>query len=106
MKRDMSPGGPTRDPGREVHEEIEFYLEERAREFEASGMDPEEARRAAARAFGDKQRIEAEVGRIRRGRKRDEGRSRIMSSLAQDLRLSIRGIKNRPATGLSATRWA
>ena len=96
MKREMSPGGPTRDPRKEVQEEIEFYLEERTREFEASGMEPEEARQAAARAFGDKQRIEAEVGRIRRGRRRDEGRSMIMSSLAQDLRLSFRGIKSRP----------
>jgi len=96
MKRDMAPGGTTRDHRKEVQEEIDFYLEQRAREFEAAGMNPDEARRAAARAFGDKERIEAEVSRIRRGRKRDEGRSRIMASLTQDLRLTFRGLRKRP----------
>ena len=54
MKRDMAPGGPTGDPKKEVQAEIDHYLEERAREFEASGMAPEEARESAARAFGDR----------------------------------------------------
>ena len=96
MKRDMAPGGPTGDPKKEVQAEIDHYLEERAREFEASGMAPEEARESAARAFGDRERIAAEVRRIRRGRERDEGRSRIMASIAQDLKLSVRGLVRRP----------
>lgn len=68
MKRDMAPGGPAGDPKKEVQAEIDHYLEERTREFEASGMAPEEARESAARAFGDKERIAAEVHRIQRGR--------------------------------------
>ena len=96
MKRDMPPGGPGSDPGREVEEELAFYLEERAREFEARGMSPEEARAAAERAFGDRARIEAEVQRIRRGRERDQGRARIMSSIAQDIKLALRGLRRRP----------
>ncbi len=96
MKRDMPPGGPSSDPGREIEEELAFYLEERAREFEARGMSPEEARAAAERAFGDRARIEAEVQRIRRGRERDQGRARIMSSIAQDIKLALRGLRRRP----------
>ena len=38
---------------REVREEIVFYLEMRAQEFERQGMEPEEAMLAAVRAFGD-----------------------------------------------------
>ena len=38
MKRDMPPGGHDGHAGKEVQAEIDFYLEERAREFEASGM--------------------------------------------------------------------
>ena len=96
MKRDMTPGGTSGDPRKEVREEIDFYLEQRARDFEAAGMNPDEARRAAAGAFGDKEQIEAELGRIRRGRERDEGRSRIMASLTQDLKLTFRGLRKRP----------
>lgn len=96
MRRELPPGGPVPDPEREVREEIEHYLEERARELEADGMDPEAARAEAGRAFGDVTRIEAEVEKIRRGRKRDEGRTRVMESIRQDLKLALRSVVRRP----------
>jgi len=51
---------------RDTREEIRFYLEERAREFEEQGHPPEEARRLAEEAFGDVEQIRARVERIRR----------------------------------------
>ena len=96
MRREMPPGGPVPDPEREVREEIEHYLEERARELVEQGVDPEQARVQASRAFGNVARIEAEVGRIRRGRRRDQGRTRMMESIRQDLKLAFRGLMARP----------
>lgn len=94
-----APLGP-RDPREEAQEEIDFYLEERAREFEAEGMTPEEARRAAFEAFGDKDRIEAEVARIDESHLRSQGRSRIVTSIVHDLKVSMRRIRKAP--GFSA----
>lgn len=96
MKRDLPPGASGDDPEREVREEIRFHLEERARELEAEGMDPEEARREAGRTFGDVERIAARSARIRRGRQRDEGRTRMKSALMQDLKIAVRGLLKRP----------
>ncbi|HKJ01109.1 MAG TPA: permease prefix domain 1-containing protein, partial [Longimicrobiales bacterium] len=47
----------------EVREEIAFYLEMRAREFEEAGLDPRTAWREAVRAFGDPERIRKRVVR-------------------------------------------
>lgn len=99
VRRDLPPGGPGGDPDREVREEIDFHLEERARELEAEGFGPEEARREAARTFGDVGRIEAEVRRIRRGRERDEGRRMMMEALRRDVGLALRRIRRQPGFG-------
>jgi predicted permease len=42
---------------REIREEIRFHLEERARELEAQGYSPEEARGRARQAFGDPEKV-------------------------------------------------
>ena len=95
-KRDLPPGTAQQDIHREVKAEIEHHLEERARELEAQGMDPDRAREEARRAFGDIPEIEAAVHRIRKGRRRDEGRSMMLESVMQDLKLAARGILMRP----------
>jgi predicted permease len=71
-----------RDAGRDVRAEIAFHLEMRAQELVAEGMSPEEARRAAAAAFGDVAAVEAEVsslatGTARRRRLRDALRAAV-----------------------------
>ncbi|NNM34874.1 MAG: FtsX-like permease family protein, partial [Gemmatimonadetes bacterium] len=96
MRRELPPGGPRGDLDRQVREEIELHLEERAREFEEMGMEPAEALAEAQRAFGDVERIEAQMGRIRRKHGRDMGRWMMMEGLRQDLRLAVRGVLRRP----------
>ena len=59
----LSPGGE--GASEDVRREIELHLELRAREFEAQGMTPEAARKAALEAFGDRGAVEAEVRILR-----------------------------------------
>ena len=67
MKRRFHlPRGPE-SASDEVRREIELHLDLRAREVEAQGMTPADARRAAAAAFGDRSEIEAEVSTLRGG---------------------------------------
>ncbi len=59
----LSPGGE--GASEDVRREIELHLELRAREFEAEGMSPADARTAALEAFGDRWAIESEVRTLR-----------------------------------------
>ncbi len=85
---------PDRDA--EVREEIRFHLQERARELEAEGLPPEEARRRAREAFGDPERVAARVLSTHRRHDRDEGRTRMLDAWAKDLALAARGLRRRP----------
>ena len=76
---------------REVHEEIVFYLEMRAQEFEQQGMEPEEAMLAAVRAFGDPGQIRSQVVREVGMRSRWTQFMGFVESLLQDLRYGTRG---------------
>ena len=58
----------------EVDEEIDFHIEMRARELAASGLPPDEARREAARVFGDLGGIRDECITIDRRRLQRDGR--------------------------------
>src|ERR1041385_2789329 len=89
----------TRGPGDapdEVRREIELHLELRAREFEAQGMSPEAARRAALEAFGDRSAIESEVSEMRGTTLRERGRRDRLGELAQDVRIALRGLARAP----------
>lgn len=58
-RRRVPPPGLGASPHDEIHDEVEFHLEERARELvETEGLDPIEARREAERRFGDRAAIE------------------------------------------------
>lgn len=94
------PDHPLEDQARRgVHDEIEHYLEERTREFEAQGMSPGEARTAAEEAFGDVERITEQVEHARR-RSSAKGRRWRMEGWMQDLRFALRGALRHP--GLTA----
>ena len=58
---------PLEDPDQtgpdDLREEISFYLEERARELEARGMEIAEARKVAERAFGNVEEVDIGAGR-------------------------------------------
>jgi predicted permease len=80
----------------DVQQELDHHLELRAREFEARGMSPAEARQAALDSFGDRQSIEAQVRAEREStvRRRDWGY--WWSELLQDVRVAWRGLRRTP----------
>ena len=81
----------------EVRREIELHLDLRAREFEAQGMSATDARRAAAAAFGDRSEIEAEVSTLRGGTLAARRQRDRLGDLAQDIRITLRGLRRSPA---------
>src|SRR5262247_4491955 len=72
---------------RELEEEMRFHLEMKAQENAEAGMEPEEARYAARRQFGN-QTLLWEVSR-------DMWSYRILETLAQDLRYAFRMFRKR-----------
>jgi predicted permease len=80
----------------DLHDEIRFHLEERAKEFMEAGLDADAAWRAALDAFGDVEKIEAEV----RGWAKTGGWKRrgweMISSLLHDIRYAVRTLVNKP----------
>ena len=93
------PGGAP-DPRREVDDEVEDYLERRARELVAEGMAPDEARRAAEAAFGDVDGVRRACvriqGRLQRRRRLLATVRGVAGGLAQDLRVGARALLRRP----------
>jgi predicted permease len=86
----------------EVDEEIAFHLEERMRELEERGMDPEAAREEAHREFGDVAEARAELAEMGRRRVRQSRRTGWWSELRQDVRYSGRALLRSPGFALVA----
>lgn len=80
----------------EVDEELAFHLDRLTRDFEARGMSPAEARRAAEERFGDPERIRRMAFREERSRVQQQKRGHYMDNLRQDLRYAIRQLWRRP----------
>ena len=95
------PDGPRR-VSRDVRRELELHLELRAREFEARGMSPEEARNAALDAFGDREFVEREVRSIRESTVRERQSRDRLGELRQDIAVGLRGLRRTPAFTLVA----
>ena len=85
-----------RRPDADVDDELRFHLEMRAREYEARGMDPGEARRATLERFGDVDRIGGELRAHDLRRQRERNRREFMSDLTQDLRYGLRNLARTP----------
>ena len=62
----------------EIDEEFQFHLEQRARDSEAEGMDPAEARRDAERGFGDTRRYREQGEKVLRGHGRKLARASLV----------------------------
>ncbi len=90
------------DVSDEVREEIRFYLEMRAKEFEASGLDPASARREAVRAFGDPDEIRRRMMREARMTRWTTAFREWVGSMAQDLRIALRSYRREPLFTLVA----
>jgi predicted permease len=76
----------------EIHEEIQFHLSERIREYERRGLSPDAARRAALAKFGNPSVVQDRGYDVRGGG--------AMESILQDARYAVRLLWNRP--GFSA----
>lgn len=90
------PVGPE-DPAREVDRELAFHLEMRAREFEAEGLSPEAARRAAEESFGDVASVAAECRTERHRRRRVRRVRELLTDIGADARVAARGLRRDPA---------
>ena len=86
--------GPNVDA--DVDDELEFHIDMRARDLEARGLAPDDARRAARERFGDAARIGAELRAHDQHRNRLTHRRDMLSDLWQDLRLAVRGLQRTP----------
>jgi putative ABC transport system permease protein len=84
----------------EVEDEIAFHLDAKARDLEALGLSPEEARREAVSQFGDPERWRRETLAESRRRVRARERRWARDSLMGDLRAALRYIRRRPSLAL------
>lgn len=84
----------------EVADEIAFHLDARARDLEARGLSPEEARREALSQFGDPGRWSRETLAESQKRVRALDRRWARDSLFNDLRAALRYIRRRPSLAL------
>src|SRR5436190_7732501 len=84
-----------READAELRAEIRLHLEEQIEENLAGGMNPEQARAAAMRAFGPVALVEEQC--------RDARRVAIVQNLAQDLRYSLRSLRQQPMLVGAAT---
>lgn len=94
--RSFSPGQVRSDSDAEIHEEIELYLELRAKELEEEGYGPAEARRIAEERFGDADGIEDQLRRQARRTRAKRETMMTMSALKQDLIYALRTFRRNP----------
>ena len=73
----------------EIREELQFHIDQQTEANIRAGMKPEEARRAALRAFGQLNTIEEECGSMRRGA--------AVETFLEDARLGLRHLTRNPS---------
>jgi predicted permease len=93
MRRIIRPGDLRPDARRDVSDELRFHLDMRAQEFIEQGLSPEDARRAAAEAFGDVHAIDAELRGGRESRDHKRARQTTFSEVAMDVRFALRTLR-------------
>lgn len=92
----------TPKPEAEVDDELRFHLEQRIKAYIASGMSPEDARRAALERFGNLQSVRDECAQLLTEDRRAEARSDWLDDLRQDLRFAVRASARAPLFSLLA----
>ncbi|AHG93880.1 permease (plasmid) [Gemmatirosa kalamazoonensis] len=102
MPTPLRPRDVKADPRRDVDAELRYHLDMRAAEFEAHGMSPDEARRAAAASFGDVDAVEEECVDIREERERVRRVATVRWNLAMDTRYALRTLRRSPLFTIAA----
>ena len=102
MKRFLRRSDVRANPCRDVSEELRFHLEMRRREFIESGLSPDDAERAAARAFGNIEAIDTELRRARGADVRRRERRDQFADLVTDLGFSIRTLGRNVSFSIAA----
>ncbi|MGE3617374.1 MAG: ADOP family duplicated permease [Gemmatimonadales bacterium] len=88
--------------GPEVADELQFHIDLIARDLVAQGMSPEAAATEAARRFGDRQRVQADLEGIERRRRRRLRLGVWAAECWADIRFGLRGLRKRPGFTLAA----
>lgn len=86
----------------EVGDELALHLELRTREYIERGMDPDAARAAALRRFGDLETVRKTCRNIGRKRDKDMRRREYFTELRQDVGFALRQLVAHPAFSLIA----
>lgn len=86
----------------EVEEELRFHLEERARELEAQGMSPRDARREAERRFGDLRAVRTRCLDLADRQERSVRMQERLDHLVRDLWTAGRNLRRHPGFAAAA----
>lgn len=101
LRRVFRASSGTRQTRADVDAELAFHLEGRIDELMASGMPRAEAEREARTRFGDLARIESEVERLDRARRRRRSMRDRLETLLSDIRFAIRSVVRQPVFALA-----
>lgn len=80
----------------DVDEELQFHLEQRARDLAAQGMAESAARQEAQRRFGDAARYRAETCEIEQDSLRERRRMELLDAIRRETRHSLRSLARAP----------
>ena len=82
---------------RDLEDEMALHIDLRARELEAGGMAPDDARREAWREFGDVRETRRYCERLDRAAEREVRAGEWLRDARQDLAIAVRGMRRNPA---------
>ena len=87
---------PSPDIRRDVDDELQLHIEMKTRDLIEAGVDPDAARIAARRRFGNLRFIRRRCIRVQSGHARNTVRREFVDGLWQDLRISARTLRKNP----------